>query len=727
MQRCAIVMLLSPLASTLLISGPCWAVISGSSLALKSGALSGTSELLSNDGYAGTYINVTSPGDLTVTVNASGTVAAPGDMVHMNMVLADTKAGFDFDPTVAADHSFTFHNIRAGTYFIRNEYTNDLGSASRSLKINSLDVTAPAMNAATFTINNATDSTSLKANALATADSFIANYRRGPATLTLANAVPGTNVHVKLIRHAFNFGCNVPGVDLSPYLGTPTPGSTADNFQSFIASHYMNTFVPSNAGKWSFTEGTQNSPNMSNVNTLLNFVQSHNMRARMHAMIWGDQNPTWVLDTTTNAPVGTGVLAQAVTGNTAPYLSAINNRINYYVGTGTPTDPSTKYIELDVHNEELHRIGPWRVLGAAGEANMFKTVADRVAAAGANTRLYVNEFNVLQNAPASVSIPASGSASYPYSGVSSGLDVYANYYRQNIDDIQNAAIAAGYGPVISGVGSQYYVAPGHSADTVMKALQNLAVTGLPMSLTEFGIGGAVTDQATAATYMEEAMRMVFGNPDATTFMYWGFWAGATDPNLQGGGILVNTTWKNPDGSWNLTPAGKRYEWLFGISPDATQGGTNSSPWTTDVTLPVGADGTVDLTGFYGDYSVTVDGKAVPLSLLKGTSAYSLTVPVGDYNSDGVVNAADYTVWRDTFGSATDLRADGNGDGMIDAGDYDTWLTRFGNDYASGPGAAAAVPEPTTFLMLMAGGALLVRSPYRKAAQRLDNLLDQHVG
>ena len=82
---------------------------------------------------------------------------------------------------------------------------------------------------------------------------------------------------------------------------------------------------------------------------------------------------------------------------------------------------------------------------------------------------------------------------------------------------------------------------------------------------------------------------------------------------------------------------------------------NSSPWTTDVTLPVAADGTVDLTGFYGDYTVTVDGKTVPLSLLKGTSAYSLTVPVGDYNSDGVVDAADYTVSRDTLGSSTDLR------------------------------------------------------------------------
>jgi GH35 family endo-1,4-beta-xylanase len=708
--RCVFVLLTAVTAQ--LGQEACWAAITGSALALKSGSLSGTSELLSNDGYAGTYIKVTSPGDLTVTVNASGTVAAPGDTVHMNMVIADTKAGFDFDPTVANNYSYTFQNVPVGTYFIRDEYTNDLGSASRSLKINSLDVTSPATNAATFAINNATDSTSLKANALATADSYIANYRRGAAELTLANAIPGTQVHVKLTRHAFNFGVNVPGAsdaNIATYLGTPTPGSTADNFQQFLASHYINTLVPSNAGKWSFTEPTQGQVNMTAVDRLLNFAQAHNMRARLHTMVWGNQNPTWVLDTSTNAPVGTGVLAQAISGNTAPYIAAINNRINYYVGTGAASDRALKYQELDVHNEELHAIGPWSVLGASGEASIFKTAADRVAADGANTRLYLNEYNILQSAPKSVRIPTpSDGSAYPYSGVadySTGSDAYANYYRQNIDDIQNAATAAGYGPVVSGVGSQYYVGAGASSDSVMKALQNLAVTGLPMSLTEFGVAGSI-DQATASTYMEEAMRMVFGNPSATTFMYWGFWAGATDTASEGGSVLVNTTWKNPDGSWNLTPVGTRYEWLFGLGSDATKGGTNASPWTTDVTLPVGADGTVDLTGFYGDYTVTVDGKTVPLSLLKATSAYSLTVPVGDYNSDGVVNAADYTVWRDTLGSSTDLRADGNGDGMIDAPDYDAWVARFGNVYSGGAGSAAAVPEPNTMALVIAGGFAL---------------------
>ena len=45
---------------------------------------------------------------------------------------------------------------------------------------------------------------------------------------------------------------------------------------------------------------------------------------------------------------------------------------------------------------------------------------------------------------------------------------------------------------------------------------------------------------------------------------------------------------------------------------------------------------------------------------------------GDYNHDGIVDAADYTIWQDTKGSTTDLRADGNGDGVVDQRDYELW-------------------------------------------------------
>jgi hypothetical protein len=51
---------------------------------------------------------------------------------------------------------------------------------------------------------------------------------------------------------------------------------------------------------------------------------------------------------------------------------------------------------------------------------------------------------------------------------------------------------------------------------------------------------------------------------------------------------------------------------------------------------------------------------------------------GDYNKNTVVDAADYTVWRDTLGSDTLLDADGDENGKIEQADYTFWKTRFGN-------------------------------------------------
>jgi hypothetical protein len=90
--------------------------------------------------------------------------------------------------------------------------------------------------------------------------------------------------------------------------------------------------------------------------------------------------------------------------------------------------------------------------------------------------------------------------------------------------------------------------------------------------------------------------------------------------------------------------------------------------------------------------------------------------LGDYNHDGIVDAADYTVWRDTLGSTTDLRADGNDNGVIDQGDFAIWKANFGNHAGSGSGSAAtdAVPEPSTMAIVLVGATLLAG---RRAARR----------
>lgn len=86
-------------------------------------------------------------------------------------------------------------------------------------------------------------------------------------------------------------------------------------------------------------------------------------------------------------------------------------------------------------------------------------------------------------------------------------------------------------------------------------------------------------------------------------------------------------------------------------------------------------------------------------------AYAAGLP-GDFNGDGQVDAADYTVWRDTAGSTSQFAADANGDGKIDASDYAIWVANYGRSTS----ATTAVPEPSSIATVFAAIGLMAVCP-----------------
>jgi hypothetical protein len=139
---------------------------------------------------------------------------------------------------------------------------------------------------------------------------------------------------------------------------------------------------------------------------------------------------------------------------------------------------------------------------------------------------------------------------------------------------------------------------------------------------------------------------------------------------------------------------------------------------TDPNLPGGAN----VTNEYGraDIRLQIDeaGELYILSKSDGMvrAIVGMAGLTGDFNRDGVVDAADYVVWRSSLGQSIPRYsgADANGSGFVDVDDYNFWRNRFGDTAPpSAASAAAPVPEPSSAMLLVLAASLLMRR--RKAS------------
>jgi hypothetical protein len=172
-----------------------------------------------------------------------------------------------------------------------------------------------------------------------------------------------------------------------------------------------------------------------------------------------------------------------------------------------------------------------------------------------------------------------------------------------------------------------------------------------------------------------------------------YWATAADISPDGRYILVRSS----------TPSrGYLYERADGQSvAEALHGEA--------IEIPLGSEIQGEAIGWAADGLSFFTTSEFSLFSSAPVYSYAFTPPApalpGDYNDDQRVDAADYTIWRDLFGSSANLPNETETLGQVTVEDYEVWRAHFGQSL--GGAGVVAVPEPSVWLLIISSSGLLV--------------------
>jgi cyclophilin family peptidyl-prolyl cis-trans isomerase len=197
--------------------------------------------------------------------------------------------------------------------------------------------------------------------------------------------------------------------------------------------------------------------------------------------------------------------------------------------------------------------------------------------------------------------------------------------------------------------------------------------------------------------------------------------GALEPGLQLGLITVQSDYYQfADGTLKTqlrgTIADTEYDKL-NVSGIAYLGGKLEVSLISGYTPAPGSSYTVlsaaALTGNFSSVVLPVLSDGLVWGYSRGSTAINLTVASADFNRNGVVDAADYILWRktrETTGLPAYSGADGNGDGIINSADLVIWRANLGRtsggtlSFGAGAGAGtlagSTVPEPSALILAL---------------------------
>ncbi len=378
----------------------------------------------------------------------------------------------------------------------------------------------------------------------------IAKYRKGEL---IVKAKRGDKVTIEQLSHEFWFGCAIS----NSIAGDRMRDNDKKQYkEKFLAN--FNSAVTENALKWLDMERQKGEPNYTVIEGILKWTEENHIPLRGHNLFWGIPQfvQPWVKKLDDNE------LRQTIQRRAETITSRYKGR----------------FAEYDLNNEMIHgnyyeeRLGP----------EITKQMAQWAHNGDPDAKLFLNDYDIL-----------TGNR--------------LNDYMAQIRKLRNQGVP------IAGIGVQGHLhTDTFDRDQLRRALDSLAVFGLPVRITEFNMPGQRSkyykDKITEMTPREEELnakeivdyyRICFAHPAVQGIIMWGFWAGAN-------WIPVSSLYRR---DWSPTPSAEAYRNLI------------FHEWWTKEAGTAGKKGMFTASAFYGKYKVTVNdvSKEVVLSGDKGTS------------------------------------------------------------------------------------------------------------
>lgn len=322
---------------------------------------------------------------------------------------------------------------------------------------------------------------------LSDAKQRIPAVRQTPVTVKVTDAnglpVPGAEVRIQQLRHAFRFGSALDAA------GIVQPGQDNDVYRSRVASHFTTSVLGSDL-KWRIWECTACAPQYDQPQTrqAIQWLFDYRIPLRGHNLIW----PSF------------GNMPDDVKGLTGENL---RSRINgHFVNELTDPGVSGKEFQWDVLNEPFDNYdvqghiggvpGVPQSDGLLGNNEMISWYSQARTLAP-NAQLFLNNF---------------GNIEEQY------VTPREDYFYAVLDWMQRNHTA------LDGIGLQAHFSAPNTLTRVQAAIDRFAHFGLPLAITEFDF--STTDEAAQAALAQDFMTLVFSRPEFSDFLMWGFWAEA---------------------------------------------------------------------------------------------------------------------------------------------------------------------------------------------------------